>query len=175
MAAGYQPIPVVSRTKRPRSTEWRAIRGEPSYDPGALSTGLLCDGLRVVDLDVDEPMAAQAALSIARHYLGNAPIRRRRLSCRALLVYAASEGSPRKVRLDLPGLGEGQAVEVLGAGQQCVAFGQHPDGDHYLWPDASPLDTPLDELPRITEAQIAEMLDAVRARFPDPIADIRCR
>lgn len=54
----------------------------------------------------------------------------------------------------VPGYKE-HKVEVLGNGQQCVAFGIHPHTglpyDWYDWPSTGPLDTRRSDLPMVTE------------------------
>ena len=53
-------------------------------------------------------------------------------------------------------------VEILGQGQQFVAFGIHPDTNQpYEWTDISPLDVPAGELPLVDEEQIETFLAAV--------------
>jgi len=54
--------------------------------------------------------------------------------------------------------------EILGAGQQVVAFGVHPvTWQPYRWLDRSPADTPLAELPEITAEQARVLINEVAA------------
>ncbi|HEX2527439.1 MAG TPA: PriCT-2 domain-containing protein [Geminicoccus sp.] len=56
---------------------------------------------------------------------------------------------------DLP-TDKGHKVEVLGDGQQFVAFGIHPGtGRPYHWPDFSPLDLEWQDLPELSAEQAA--------------------
>ena len=68
-----------------------------------------------------------------------------------LLVYRTLEPFP---KLKIPGL------EILGAGQQFVAFGVHPDiGQPYDWPlGESPLDIPIGALPLVDQEVCAEFM-----------------
>lgn len=52
-------------------------------------------------------------------------------------------------------------VEVLATGQQFVAFGVHPDTKApYRWPECSPLDVPLHELPGVSRDGCAAFIAA---------------
>ena len=102
------------------------------------------------------PRSARLAVDM----LGATITRTRANSPRCLLVYRASEGEP--VKLAITGAGHGKdhacKVEILGRGQQFVAFGGHPSGAELQWLDGGPADRALADLPAVTEAQIAAFL-----------------
>ncbi|MBS3022814.1 DUF3987 domain-containing protein [Acidiphilium multivorum] len=168
--AEYRPVPVynidqrvTSPGKQPMGKGWQnAARQDP---PGCVSrpperearnTGILCDGLRAVDIDVDDPDLADRLHKLAVAMLGEAPTRSRSNTRRVLLVYRAAEGEPRKREVK----GDSGLIEVLGHGQQFVGFGRHPSGVLLQW-SPSPLDTiPRADLPAITEAALSAFLDA---------------
>ena len=167
--AGYRPVPVynidepgASPGKRPMGEGWQhaARQGPPGKPhPRALNTGILCDGLRAVDLDVDDPALADRLHKLAVSMLGDAPTRSRSNTGRVLLVYSAAEGKPGKRQVK----GDGGLIEVLGHGQQFVAFGLHPSGVPLEW-SPSPLDTiPRADLPAITETALDAFLAAAGA------------
>src|SRR6056297_1865827 len=60
-------------------------------------------------------------------------------------------------------------VEVLGQGQQVLAFGIHPDtGRQYYWPDGeTPLDVPIGDLPQVDADAVGAFLAEARALQPD--------
>src|SRR5208282_3355759 len=97
--------------------------------PHALNTGIWCSGLRAIDIDVDNPTLAKACQSAAVEMLGEAPIRIRSGSPRCTILYRAAEGEPPKRTLP----GTLRKVEVLGRGQQFVAFGRHYTGSELEW------------------------------------------
>ena len=107
----------------------------------------------------------------AKRALGATPfIRSRCDSPRKLLLYRAAEGTPRKRQH----LGKnGAKVEVLGQGQQFLAFGVHPDGAELEWGRRPGTDGALDDVPTVTEGQITEFLSAVAPIIgtPDTKAD----
>ena len=89
--------------------------------------------------------------------LGPAPVRWRADSARRLILYRAAESIPGKLTLKGP-YGK---IEVLGGGQQFVAYGMHRDGSPYLWRPLDPAPYPRETLPAVTEAQICAFLAAV--------------
>ncbi len=155
--------PIDNVGKRPNCKNWHesalasipdACTAKPSLD--ALNTGILCDGLIAVDLDIDDSTVSQQAISAAIHILGNAPIRTRSDSARALMLYRAAEGEPTKRSVT----GTQGKIESLAFGQQFVAFGQHPSGAAYEWPQGSPADFHRDALTAVSQEALQAFLVA---------------
>ena len=176
---GFRPVPVYTVEagrraghdkpgKHPAGAGWQlAARRDPPTaalalpDRDTANTGILCDGLRVVDLDIDNATLAHRCTALAREMLGEAPTRFRANSPRRLLVYRAAEGEPPKKSL----AGTLGKIEVLGRGQQFVAFGDHESGTVLQW-HPEPLGSALIEsIPAVTEEQI----DAFLARCAEII------
>jgi hypothetical protein len=186
--AGYRPIalyswdlawlPLKDRGKRPKGDEWQArARQNP---PGAVSApveldamnnGILCDGLRVPDIDVEDADTVAHLRSLAFHCLGDAPLRYRENSARCLFVYRATEGEPPKRQI----VGKFGKVEVLGRGQQFAAYGRHPSGALLRWAPEGLAQTARDTLPAVTEAQItaffAEAMPLIGAKAEKAAGD----
>ncbi len=106
---------------------------------------------RVIGIDIDvlhsEPLAMQIE-ALARRLLGDTPAIRIGRAPKRLLVYRAAQ--PFKGFKYPP-------IEVLGLGQQFLAYGIHPDtGLPYHWPVETLSDMRVDDLPAITEAQARE-------------------
>jgi hypothetical protein len=162
--AGYRPIALPTRGKAPRSPGWlNSARADP---PAAvvsapvsseLNTGVVADGLRAIDLDIEDFGAASRVHAVAEDMLGPAPCRYRANSCRRLLVYNALEGAPRKLALQ----GELGSVEVLGFGQQFLAYGRHPSGVQLFWRPKPLHAIPRADLSSVTEEQIGLFLAAI--------------
>jgi hypothetical protein len=183
--AGFRPVAIYNpdapvaeaqRGKAPKGDAWqiRARANPPEAavappEPDALNTGLLCDGLRAVDLDIDNPTLAAACMTRAIKHLGEAPVRSRSNSPRCLLFYRAAEGEPAKLTL----AGRLGKIEVLGRGQQFVAWGKHPSGAMLRWFPEAPGDIGRDSLPAVTEKQIATFLadcaPIINATPPQPV------
>lgn len=156
--------PIDNAGKRPKGDSWserarmtspEASTLKPSLD--ALNTGILCDGLIALDLDIDDSTLAQQVIGATKHFLGSAPQRVRSNSARVLLLYRASEGEPTKRST----AGTNGKVEALGFGQQFVAFGIHPSGVAYEWPQGSPADFHRDSLTPVTADALQAFLCAV--------------
>ena len=171
--AGYRPLAVYGhdvqrvaskdRGKRPKGDDWQLRArldppeaAEATAELDALNTGILCDGLRALDLDVDDADLVARLRALAFETLGEAPMRSRDNSPRCLLLYGATEGEPTK-RVLAGKLGK---VEVLGRGQQFVGFGFHPSGAVLRWHPMAPTAFTREALPAITEAQVTAFLAA---------------
>ena len=151
--------------KRPVGLAWaqRARRETPEAatlpaSPDALNTGILCDGLRAVDVDIEDHAMAQKVRTLLNTLIGRTIIRTRANSAKFLALYRAAKGEPPKRTL---AAAQGK-VEVLGHGQQFVAFGWHPSGAELEWLDGSPHDLPRQELRSVTEAKIEAFLAACK-------------
>lgn len=162
--AGYRPVALYSGDKRPFGDAWqqRARRDPPEAAeapprPEALNTGVLCDGLRALDIDLDDAELAARIEAEATSRFGTAPVRWRENSGRRLLVYRAAEGEPPKRVLT----GTAGKLEVLGRGQQFHAYGRHPSGALLRWRPAPLEDTLLHALPAVTEDQITALFATV--------------
>ncbi len=179
--AGFRPVALKTGDKMPLIREWpdRARRDPPAdadspARPDMLNTGILCDGLRVVDIDVDDKQRAGAIEALALEKLGSdAPIRWRNNSPRVALLYRAAHGEPRKLSRN----GEFGKVEILGHGNQVFAFGTHPSGAALQWHPEPPGIITRSALPAVSEEQISTFLDAAGALIgaqpatPPPGAD----
>jgi P4 family phage/plasmid primase-like protien len=177
--AGFRPVPVfnadadvASPGKQPLGKAWQVeARRDPPFcatSPAvahARNTGILCDGLRPIDFDIDDGDVARQCRAIAFDMLGEAPIRTRRGSPRCLMLYRAAIGEPSKIVL--PGrLGK---IEILGRGQQFVAFGMHPSGAELEWFPNTPGSELRNALRAVTEDGIAEFLAACAPIIDAPL------
>lgn len=102
-----------------------------------------------IDIDVlDSPSVALEIEALAKRMLGDTPAVRIGHAPKRLLVYRAVQ----------PFSGfKYPPIEVLGSGQQFIAYGIHPDtGKPYDWPVSTLADLSPDDLPGITEAQARE-------------------
>ncbi|MDY8108272.1 PriCT-2 domain-containing protein [Fulvimarina sp. 2208YS6-2-32] len=167
--SGYRPLAVYnidarvnSPGKQPKGFAWQreALLDPPTCvkrapDGDAMNTGVMANGYRVIDLDVDDQSVSDRLLRMAGEMLGRAPTRHRENSGRRLMVYRAAQGEPGKRSIK----GAMGKVEVLGKGQQFVAYGKHPSGVDLQW-DRALEDWPADELTEVTEDQVGAFLAA---------------
>ncbi len=165
LANGYLIIPIKPGHKRPALDNWQSSRlgasdlaRYPKHGVGVLC-GQGARPLVAIDVDTsDDELASrfviwcQDNLGATCERVGNAP--------KILLVYrAAAEGWGKATGSWFEDeLGERHRLEVLGKGQQFVAYHVHPDtGQPYEWVDFfGGIETiSAAELPVITEEQVA--------------------
>ena len=109
--------------------------------------------------------------------LGTTPLRRVGQPPKRLLVYQAEAGRSRKAQTPELLKGDLKAkVEVLGHGQQSVAFGVHPvTGLPFAWNGPTPETMPLDELPAVTQEQVEPFVAEAEHRYGRPATGPRPR
>jgi hypothetical protein len=164
---GYLHIPVLD--KGPRISGWAKKRitaeqvcGYLRQYPDHLRTGILC-GNDLVAIDVDAPTEAISERLIARLIemvpsAAQAP-RRTGKAPKCLLLFRADEPGEKSATAEFVIDGAKHQVELLRNGQQFVAFGDHVEtGRPYSWDNGSPLDIKADDLPSITNDEIAAFL-----------------
>jgi hypothetical protein len=175
--AGFRPVAVYTAAagrrlhhgkpgKHPFGIGWQnaarrnppaTVIDRPNFD--ATNTGILGDGLRAVDIDSDDQAAAARCVELARKTLGAAPTLYRSNSPRRLLLYRAAVGEPPKRKIK----GSRGEIEVLGRGQQFVAFGDHESGAVLQWEGDAPGSVSREAAPAVTEDQITAYFEAVNA------------
>lgn len=182
---GYVPIPVTgpdfrheqvrSPGKQPFFKGWSKLSQEavtpeviaswPTQIHNHPNTGLLCGNLIVLDIDVLEPGLSANIAALAQLLCGQTPLRRIGRAPKVALFYRASLPLTKMETPELlmPNATKAQ-VEILGAGQQAVAFGIHPDTmQEYQWPEGSPELMPMADLPMVTEAVLRNFLGTAEA------------
>lgn len=170
---GYLIIPIKPGHKRPALDKWQTARlgaADLTRYP-AHGVGVLCgqgaQPIAAIDVDtMDGALAARFVAWCQEHLgatcerVGNAP--------KILLTYRAdAEGWGKATGAWFEDLGGGRhRLEVLGKGQQFVAYHIHPDtGEPYEWVDLfGGLEAMrAGDLPIITEAQVEEALQVFEA------------
>jgi len=148
---GYTIIPIVPNDKRPACGEkWTSVTSPPSFtEYSNCGIGILCgkdNPVYAIDVDVYDLSVVEYLHSVinkisGRFYrIGRDP---KRLYLFRSKQIGISKFSSIKYKIG--------KVEVLGEGQQFVAFGTHPDTRKpYRWPDLSPLSVRYSDLPDIT-------------------------
>lgn len=111
-----------------------------------------------IDIDVLDAGVSAQIEGLAKRLLGDTPAVRIGRAPKRLLVYRAAQ----------PFAGfKYPPIEVLGLGQQFIAYGIHPDtGQAYDWPVESLADLNVSDLPAITEAQAREFAQEAYVLIP---------
>ena len=175
---GYRPIPVLGAHvamkgagKRPMMKGWETVCASADEaeiarwtkaQRNCTNTGLLCGELVGVDIDVLDSDHAHQLTCIATEMLGMSPASRIGRAPKILLAFRTDAPFDKVQTSEFHMLdGTVARVEVLATGQQFVAFGIHPDTKAaYHWPERSPLEVPLHELPIVSSDRCAAFIAA---------------
>jgi len=170
---GYLIIPIKPGHKRPALDNWQTARlgaadltRYPNHGVGVLC-GQGAQPVAAIDVDTTDGALAARFVAWCQEHLG-ATCERVGFAPKILLAYrAASEGWGKATGAWFEDLGGARhRLEVLGKGQQFVAYHIHPDtGEPYEWVDFfGGLDAMrAGDLPIITEAQVEEALQVFEA------------
>jgi putative DNA primase/helicase len=174
---GYEPMACIG--KRPVADRWQqrpntpeAIAAEGAAHPYASNTGLRTGHLVGVDIDLREAKHAEAIIRLAYDVLGVTDMERIG-SKGAMLCYRNETPIGKLIIKGLPPVGkETTLLEILGTGQQFVAYGIHPDtGKAYEWPNAAvwsePLKRPWGDLVETTPDKLREFTQRAAAMLTD--------
>lgn len=164
--AGFPILPIQPHTKKPgvfRRGQWQdypkwsrhcerdTTENEVDIWGDWPESGIGIAAGKVIGIDIDVLQSKEVAEKIeglAKRMLGDTPAVRIGHAPKRLLVYRAVQPF---------GGFKYPPIEVLGVGQQFIAYGIHPDtGKPYEWPVSTLAELDMDELPAITEAQARE-------------------
>lgn len=165
---GYRIVPIKAGTKRPGLDDWQTtVATEKHAHRWAANgfadgnIGIITENTPAIDIDIyDADMAARVEAWCIERFgdvmirVGQAPKR--------LLVFGTAEPFTKMFAQYADPSGRKHKVEILGNGQQFVAYGIHPDTKKpFEWTTLDePLDTPVALLPPLTRDSAAEVLEA---------------
>ena len=164
---GHSPIPV--NGKRPLISGWQKLAGATPEDIAAWSvsksdhtnTGVLTALAPVLDLDIKDADAAEAAERLVRERFGDSGkilIRIGNAPKRAIPFQTAKPFDKISVDLMAPNGDTSQKIELMCSGQQVVVDGIHPDtGKSYTWYGGNLTEVSRYDLPHLNQAE-ARML-----------------
>ena len=193
-ARGFAPLPIsqphpsdaqLGKKPPPSLLTWSSPAPVASRLPryAGCGTGILTAATPAVDIDVRHPVLADAIDRMVVAELGDAPVRFGQAPKR-LRVYRTETPFPKNSTAGyrLPGDEPGakpHKLEILGAGQQFVAYGVHPDaGRAYAWPNDDLLNLERDDLPELTAEAAARAVaraETMLARVGAVVATGRCQ
>ncbi|MFC3086290.1 bifunctional DNA primase/polymerase [Tabrizicola soli] len=160
---GYEPVPLHPGRKSPRPTGWSTaiideaqVRRWNAEFPSA-GVGIRTGDVVGIDIDVLDPDIAHLMGQIVEANTGATLMRVGLWPKRLYLVRTDRPFAKKSIR----------KLEILGKGQQFVAFGIHPDARKpYYWTGETPLDVPVSDLPLVDEATCADLLNELAALLP---------
>lgn len=166
---GYTVVPIQQGKKAPGYDGWQKTK--PSKDQVQewlrdgfknAGVGILTKHTCAIDIDCLDDETALKFEEWCKREIGKAPVRIGRAPKRLLLYRTDEPFSKRRSAEYFDQFGQKQLLEVLGNGQQFVAFHVHPDtGKHYEWvDDVSPLNVRAADLTTIKPEQIDRLLQA---------------
>lgn len=173
---GYDPLPIVPGTKRPRPSNWTGYSfTENSKDFARDYTGILTKRCPSIDIDISDEKLVQQIVEIVYEVTGchdTQPLSRTGMFPRKLLLFRTDKPYPKitsgSYDLTTDPIIEGKKkfskVEILADGQQFVSFAIHPDTNKpYTWtPKGDPTSvyrSDLWELPRDNALEIIRQCD----------------
>jgi hypothetical protein len=175
MRGGYTPLPLFGKeppvygknNRRKGFKNWQNLNGLSPEQvemwgttwPGAINTGVLTRSVPTFDADILNPEAARAIEELVReHYeeRGHLMVRIGLPPKRAFLFRTDQPFDKITINFD----GTKEKLEFLCDGQQVVVNGIHPDTSKpYSWFGGEPEKVGRDELPAITQAAAAELME----------------
>jgi hypothetical protein len=155
---GFEPVPLTPGTKAPSISDWSKIElthdrvsGWAANGRADHGVGLRTGKLVALDLDIEDPDLVQAMVEYCHEHIGPSP-RRTGRAPRAMLMYRCTQPMTKRTSAEFADWTGDHKLEVLGAGQQVVAFGIHPTTlQPYHWDEPLPA---LDQLTEITPEQV---------------------
>jgi len=169
---GYRIIPIMPGTKRPgrwdgekwgELARWTEIDTKQAHvdlwsEWPNCGIGILTGEVVAIDIDILDESIAISIGEIFQNRLGVTDLIRVGRSPKALYLYRTEEPFT-KISM--------HPIEVLGLGQQFVAYATHPEtGKPYSWPLESPHQIPIDSLPVVTREQVLRVAEEAYQTLP---------
>jgi hypothetical protein len=159
---GYWVVPIKPGEKAPLIDDWQTPKSIDHYLPkcAGWGTGILTANCPAVDLDIRDRELVRVLLQLGAEMLGPSPFR---VGAPPKALMPFSTAAPfDKISgrwFALPGDDwradgyAGHRIEILGDGQQFLAYACHPRGTFYRWRRGDPAELPLVALSQIDATQ----------------------
>lgn len=173
---GYFPVPIPSGCKGPVITEWENLRlktedipeyfSKPNMLVGCLHVNLAC-----FDIDVTDPALAEEIITEGFRRFPGALERIGRAPKSAIVMRLHEPGftmrnTEKHKKVSENGEEFEAQVEVRTKTRQMVVYGLHPDtGKPYTWPRGQLWETPVENLPPLTEKEAQDYRDWCNERI----------
>jgi hypothetical protein len=169
---GYSVIPIQQGKKAPGFDGWQKSKATRGQVKDWLENGFKNAGVGIltkftcaIDIDCLDEETALKFEAWCKAEIGSAPVRIGKAPKRLLLYRTVEPFRKRRSTVYTDEWGDKQMIEVLGDGQQFVAFHVHPDtGKPYVWiDDESPLTIRATELTELTGDQVGRLITTFEA------------
>jgi hypothetical protein len=165
---GYHIVPIRVGGKAPGFDGWGKSRATKDqlkewleHGHRQAGVGILTKNTPAIDIDIRDEKVAALMDAYVRKHLGGKLVRFGLAPKRLFLFRCDTPFRKMRTTVRTDEWGEKQQIEVLGEGQQFVAFHKHPEtGKPYTWPDEgqSPLHVRANDLPTLTVEKIESLL-----------------
>ena len=176
---GYKIIPISKGLKYPKGLkDWQNIKATHAdvdqwISDGYEGIGILCESTPAVDIDIQNEKLAVEMWNEVKRIAGEGPLRVGKHP-KCLLPFKTLAPFPKMASKKYIDPGENDdsktyQVEILGAGNQFVAEGIHPDtGNPYKWKEepGNLSAVPRGELPSLDQYKAQEIIDAFEHMIP---------
>jgi hypothetical protein len=177
LANGYEIVPIKPGYKYPKGlTGWHNITADRAQLSAWLANGYADAGVGVltryapaVDIDVNDDDIVKLLIAWCDKHIGPT-VHRVGRAPKVLLAYRSTKPMAKMMSSTYTDwTGTANRVEILGDGNQYVAYAIHPGtGQPYIWTTAHGLaETPHDSLPIITPEQAQALIDYYHSIVPD--------
>jgi hypothetical protein len=179
LARGYEIIPIAVGKKAPGFDDWSKTKSTKKQLKEWLENGHERDGVGIlttntpfIDLDIRNEQIALEAEEKVRELIGEGPLRIGNAPKRGLLFRTDKPFTKKRTNKYIDEWGDLHQIEILGDGQQFVAYHIHPDTMRpYDWPAekldddgevvsvGGPCSIDAEDLPLLTEEQCRELIE----------------
>lgn len=167
---GYLIVPISPGAKKPALPNWSKLRTTPGdlnewiNDPAyrECGVGILTKHTPAIDIDIRDEEVAGLIESYIREKMGGTLMRVGQYPKRLFLFRCEEPMAKARTTVRRDFIDAKQQIEVLGEGQQFVAYHIHPDtGKPYTWPDdgMNPLEIKAEDLPLLQWEQIRGLFE----------------
>lgn len=176
---GYEIIPIAVGKKAPGFDDWSKTKSTKKQLKEWLENGHDRDGVGIlttntpfIDLDIRNEQIALEAEAKVIELIGEGPLRIGFAPKRGLLFRTDKPFTKKRTNKYIDEWGDLHQIEILGQGQQFVAYHIHPDTMRpYDWPAeeidedgevvqaGGPYSIDAEDLPLLTEDQLTELID----------------
>lgn len=166
---GYTVVPIQQGKKAPGFDGWQKAKASKDQVRSWLEDGFKNAGVGIltkftcaIDIDCLDKDAALHFQDWCFENIGITPVRIGKAPKRLLLYRTTEPFRKRRSTVYVDDFGDKQLIEVLGDGQQFVAFHIHPDtGKPYTWvDDKSPLNVRATDLVELRPEQVESLITA---------------